>query len=157
VIPYREFQPTGFDACGLSLPDRQDWLVAPCSRTRDSGCLDESNWRVQQRELDRLDEEGTEHEVHRFGHWGPGWFELILVRPDTACAEWAQRAEESLSDYLVLDESDFSDLEYETARRVWRSMRYRDRSVLLALHHLERRLARRAYPPPDLDLSTLVE
>jgi len=42
---YRDFRPTGFDSRGAFLDaDRQDWLVVPVGRNRDSGPLDESNF-----------------------------------------------------------------------------------------------------------------
>jgi hypothetical protein len=76
--PYSEHQPTGFDRAGAFLPDRQDWLVAPVSRTRDSGPIDESNFQCF---LDALGDESESVEVHRFGHWGPGWYEIIIIDP----------------------------------------------------------------------------
>ena len=36
---YRDFRPTGLDPKGLGLADRQDWLVVPIIRTRDSSIL----------------------------------------------------------------------------------------------------------------------
>ena len=155
MIPYSNYQPTGFDVRGLNLPDRQDWLVAPCGVNRDSDVLTRSNWRVQARELDKLDPKGEDHEAHRFGHWACGWFELVLLRPGSVCATEAQGWEDALSDYPILDESDFSDLEWQEAHEVWQHLRYRERSALLAKHGLERRLARRAYPPADLPTEAL--
>jgi len=62
---YREFSPTQFDTKGLGLDDRQDWLVASVSRTRDSDCLAESNFETA---LKSLGGEGDDVEVHRFSH-----------------------------------------------------------------------------------------
>jgi hypothetical protein len=147
---YREFRPTGFDAAGLGLPDRQDWLVVPIAVNRDTeDCLTLSNWRVMLRELAEVDPTGQNHEVHRFGHWGPGWFELILVRPGSATAERARVISDGLEEYPVADDSDFSDLEHETACRLWRALSYRERSAILAQAGLDRRLARRVAPPWD--------
>jgi hypothetical protein len=58
-------------------------------------------------------------EVHRFGHWSPGWFEIILVRPGTAAAEVAVEIEERLEDYPLLDEEDFSRREWEDYLESW--------------------------------------
>jgi hypothetical protein len=113
---YRQFQPTGFDSRGLGLPDRQEWLVLPCARSRDSDCLTESNFHSA---LKSLGGEGDDVEVHRFGHWGPGWFEIILVRPGSPAEREANDIEAALSDYPVLDDSDFSDREHEAATEVW--------------------------------------
>jgi hypothetical protein len=56
----------------------------------------------------------SDFETHRFGHWGPGWFEIIVVRPGSACHREAQAIVAAVSDYPVLDESDYSRREYES-------------------------------------------
>ena len=122
---YRQFAPTACDSRGLGLPDRQDWLVGPCSRTRDSGPLEESNFASL---LDRLGGEGDNVEVHRFGHWGPGWFEIVLISPDSDERIAAEDCEASLSDYPVLDDEDFCEREEGAALETWRNCyRTRDR------------------------------
>jgi hypothetical protein len=116
---YRDFRPTGFDPKGLGLVDQQDWLVCPVARNRDSGVLAESNWEVFGCILDGLDPAGVDHETHRFGQWANGWFELVIVRPGSACAVEAESFEASLSDYPVLDDSDYSERELAAAESVW--------------------------------------
>lgn len=130
---YKEFQPTGFDCKGLGLSKRQDWLVLPCSRTRDSGTRAESNFVVAQR---ILDDTKAEYEVHRFGHWGPGWFEIILVHPDHAQA--AEEIQGCLEQYPLLDDSDHSEREYEVACKAWQftSMKERVRLAKKYRFHL---------------------
>lgn len=136
MIPYREFAPTGFDTEGLNAydmgtdedPDRSGWLVAPVSRTRDSGPLAESNFAAF---LEIVGGESDDVEVHRFGHWGPGWFEIILVRPGTEAAAGAKRAESSLEDRPVLDEMDYSAREWEAKEETWRWMGLRERIGLI--------------------------
>lgn len=113
---YAEFQPTGFDARGAFLDDdRQSWLVAPVSQTRDSECLSRSNFTEAEKAFEEIDADSHDHETHRFGHWGPGWFEIILVRPTSPCHALALELAESLADYPVLDEEAFSELEYDEA------------------------------------------
>lgn len=114
---YREFRPTGFDPSGLALEDQQDWLVVPVNRARDSGCVDESNFDAA---LKILGGEGDDVEVHRFGHWACGWFEIIIVRPESAAAKEACDIEAALDHYPILDDSDLSERETEAADRVWR-------------------------------------
>ncbi len=77
-------------------------------------------------------------EVHRFGHWGPGWFEIILIHPDhaKAVAEW----EGALSEYPVASETDFSKLEYEEACAAWQQASIRERVELLQRAHYGGRL-----------------
>jgi len=113
---YSEFSPTHFDTRGLGLEERQEWLVCPVSRTRDSGPLDESNFRST---LKALGGESNDVEVHRFGHWGPGWLEVILVRPGSDAQKEAEEIEAALSDYPIVDESDHSELEFEAYLEAW--------------------------------------
>lgn len=58
-------------------------------------------------------------EFHRFGHWGPGWFEIILVAPGSPAETICDEAESSLEDYPVYDDMDFSALEHEEYGEWW--------------------------------------
>ena len=111
---YSEFRPTSFDVPGLSLDDRQNWLVVPVSQTRDSGPFDQSNFAVA---LDILGGESDTVEVHRFGHWGPGWFEIIIVDP--ARMADVEGIEASLESYPVLSDDDFSEREFNEYVETW--------------------------------------
>lgn len=113
---YSDFAPTGFDHKGAFLPDRQDWLVAPVTQTRDSGPLAESNFASF---LAEVGGESETVEVHRFGHWGPGWFEIILISPNSPHLKRAEELEASLADYPVLDEQDYSKREHEEYCESW--------------------------------------
>lgn len=126
---YAKFQPSGFDTKGLGLPDRQDWLVAPVTVNRDSDCLTRSNWEVVTESF-RLNPEASdedEFEVHRFGHWACGWFEVCLVKPDTSTARMAEDWESALADYPVASDDHFSDLEYRETSDYWARMSLRER------------------------------
>lgn len=107
---YSTFSPTGFDSKGSFLPEQGDWLVAPCKRNRDSQSLDLSNWDKQ---IERL---GGEHaqrvQIHRFGHWACGWFEIVLINPRSKKAKIGREIEKELENYPVLDENDFSTREW---------------------------------------------
>ena len=146
---YATFAPTGFDAPGAFLPDRQDWYVlGSVGQTRDSGVLERSNFRVAVRSLAAIAPEG--YEVHRFGHWGPGWFEIILIDPNNAAA--VKDAEEmacALSEYPVLCESDWSKLEYETATAAWSCMGTRERIEVCRRYRVSIFAARRDDVPAD--------
>lgn len=114
---YGEFRPTQFDSRGLGLADQQNWLVAPVGQTRDSQSLERANFDAT---LRCLGGESETVQVHRFGHWGPGWFEIILIDPsDTAKAQTAQEIEDALSDYPVVDDSLYSEYEWEECAQVW--------------------------------------
>lgn len=114
---YKVFRPTQFDSTGLGLTDQQTWLVAPVSQTRDSGSLDRSNFDATLRELGG---ESETVQVHRFGHWGPGWFEIILIDPsDSARVKAAEEIENALSDYPVVDDSLYSEYETDECAETW--------------------------------------
>lgn len=145
---YKNYRPTACDIAGLGCEDRQDWFVAPCSITRDSGPLERSNWRVLNKDFDSIDPDGTDHETHRFGHWACGWFEIILVRPDSACAKSAESWEAALSDYPIACEHDFSEEEEEEANEVWRNCyNLRERVRLCAENRVSIFAARHDYYP----------
>lgn len=118
---YAEYRPTGFDAAGLGLPERQDWIVCPLIQTRDSNCLETSNFAAA---LEMLGGECETVEVHRFGHWGPGWYEIILVSPERAAA--VDDIAASLENYPVLDENDLSEREHEEYMASWESWGYEE-------------------------------
>lgn len=124
MIPYAQHRPTQFDCRGLGLPDRQGWLVHPISQTRDSGAPDRSNFAVLCRELERVDPAGNDHEVHRFGHWVPGWYEIVIVRPDTAAAREAEGL--TTDDYPILDERHLSNVEQQDEHAAWDAYAARD-------------------------------
>jgi len=135
---YGTWAPTSFDHAGAFLEDRQDWLVVPVMRTRDSGPLTESNfeaaWSIVE-DASVLDNE-LSCESHRFGHWGPGWVEIILVRPESHCAKVAEDIEASLSDYPVLDDDDHSRREWDSANETWeRCCNVRERVELIQEHN----------------------
>lgn len=117
--PYKEFRPTSFDCRGLGLREQQEWLVLGVTHNRDSGPLEESNFACALKELGG---ESEDVEVHRFGHWGPGWFEIILINP--ACENRVNQGEEierALENYPVLDDVDFAEREQGEANEVWRN------------------------------------
>lgn len=90
--------------------DKPDWIVV-VGRNRDSEMLDESNFEAA---LERLGGEGKNVAVERFGHWGCGWFELLLVNPKSKKhVKIAFEIHNDLQDYPLLDESDFCERESE--------------------------------------------
>lgn len=93
-------------------PDPTDhWIVIPCSRNRDSEILEESNFSAA---LDMLGGEGKNVVVRRSGHWGCGWFEIILVNPKIKSKlNIAYQIYKLLQEYPVLDDSDYSERENE--------------------------------------------
>jgi len=135
VQTYASFQPTGFDARGFmaedigpeDCPDVSDWFVLPVSQTRDSGCFGRCNFETALRMVRDADPDGTDHVSPRFGHWGPGWFEIILVRPGSPACKIAEEIEASLEDYPSLDDDKLSEMEWDEATRYWSQMSVRER------------------------------
>jgi hypothetical protein len=148
---YAEFAPTGFDRSGAFLPDRQDWLVVPCGRNRDSGPLAESNFATA---LDSLGGESDTVEVHRFGHWACGWFEIILASPEHT--DDVEDIENSLADYPVLNDEDYSEREYTAAVNYWASMSVSERVDYCRKWRISRFAARRDELPQDAQTSDLM-
>jgi len=101
--------------------DHNNWFLAPVSRTRDSGPLDESNFESA---LEILGGESDTVEVHRFNHWGPGWYEIILVHPSRE--KEVEDLESSLEGYPVLNDTDLSRREYEAMQEDWDNWASRD-------------------------------
>lgn len=86
---------------------------------RDSDCLTRSNFTCM---LARLGGESETVSVIRTGHWAVGWTESILINVDdeTRC-KLADDLLEKLSDYPVLNEDHFSELEQEEATETWKN------------------------------------
>lgn len=111
---YKNYAPTSFDSKGLALDDQQDWFVVPVGQNRDSGCLARSNFEVA---VKLLGGESETVEVHRFGHWANGWFEIIIVHP--SLEGQVLDIEGTLESYPILDDEHYNNLEYETACTYW--------------------------------------
>lgn len=90
---------------------------AGVGQSRGSDALERSNFRVM---LARLGGESETVIVVRESHWAVGWIEWIAIHQDDDKAlSIANAAIESLEDYPVLSEDDWSELEQEDANEVW--------------------------------------
>lgn len=126
------------DCYGGFSPDGEYVILTQC---RDSDALERSNYRVAMRELERVAAEQPEPKdgepwVYDFraGHWGVGWIETLMVR-DNAPEPVIRAAEEivcALADYPVLDDSDYSELEFYEASEYWASMSVAERFDMIA-------------------------
>lgn len=115
---YAEFRPTCFDQ-HIAIEDREHWVIAPVGQNRDSNELDQSNFAAA---LELLGGESDTVEVHRFGHWAVGWFEILIVdQADAKRISILDDIARRLDDYPVLDESDWSRREYESFLESWES------------------------------------
>lgn len=120
---FQAFRPTAFDSAGLGSEGKEAWRVLPVSENRDSGPLPCSNFAAACKMLESFTEaDEPSASVETFGHWGPGWFSILVVNPD--CAEAMEIAGEiacRLADYPVLDEEDFCEREDEVKRETWQN------------------------------------
>ena len=124
---YKDFSPTGFDAKGLNADtyDIGQWYVAPVTRNRDSSDLAESNFASA---LKMLGNESETVQVHRFGHWACGWFEIILINPwSVQAVTAAQDIAGKLADYPVLNEEDYSQRQWDTVTTYWANCSVKER------------------------------
>ena len=121
---YSSHSPTCFDT-HLSVDhlleddedSREHWARMPVIRTRDSPVIDDCNF---QEFLEGLGGESDTVEVHRFGHWGPGWYEIILVNPeDEKAMKAAYEMAGALQDYPVLNDEKLSEMETDDAMESW--------------------------------------
>ena len=160
---YRDWRPTALDCPGLAgdAEGIADWWVL-LLRSRDSGCLDESNFAAA---LDRLGGESETVQVHRFGHWACGWFEVLLASPERE--EDARAILDRLDEHPVLDEDDFARREDDAAFETWarcysvseriRWMRDRDCEPAESFAELRSIARGEAMPSPaNGDLSSLI-
>ena len=109
--------PSGWDSLDNyagEIPE-PEWLCL-LTRSRDSDELTESNFRSA---LRKLGGESENVSIDHFGHWACGWWESLSVRAGSPEHEKAKVIADKLEDYPVVDEDDFSELESETADRVW--------------------------------------
>lgn len=109
--------PSGMDSYSNymgAIPEKK-WLVV-LTRSRDSECIDESNWTVA---LDKLGGESETVQIDRFGHWACGWWEALSVLQGSEAEKVGLEIEESLEAYPILDEAHHSELEHDEANRVW--------------------------------------
>ena len=114
-----QFSPSPFDRSIAAFPElseREGWLVAPVGRNRDSDTLGESNWYAQ---LAALGGESETVEVHRFGHWACGWYEVVIVAPGSPAQSVCEDLLSRLGDYPALDEDDWGARETAAAYESW--------------------------------------
>jgi len=120
--------PSGWDSrsnyAGRDLDELSNLYVV-LTRTRDSDLLSESNWDAA---LKLLGGESEDCIIHRFGHWACGWWEALCVTENLRAK--GEEIEERLKDYPVLDETDFSEREWNAAQDTWVGLSLAERVTL---------------------------
>lgn len=96
--------------------DYGDFFIVPVFITRDSNCLEESNYRCAKEAIWKESSHGETTELS-FGHWGYGWFNMMVVHPDDVPGvATAVKIACALEDYPVLNEEDYSSQEHDAAQ-----------------------------------------
>jgi hypothetical protein len=132
-----------YSSYGGSLDHANDFVLL--SRTRDSGVLDNSNFDCA---IKALGGESETVYTLRFGHWAVGWVEhLFIDSVDKHAVKIAEEIESALADYPVLDESDYSDREWNLAAEIWEHMSISDRVELCQEYRLSVFAARHDWIP----------
>lgn len=110
-----------------------EYYSAGVGRSRDSDCLEESNFHSM---LRRLGGESDTVQVVRESHWAVGWVEWIAIHEsDEVSLRAADAARGALNDYPILNENDHSERETEHCEQVWRDCyRWRGRLKYLRTH-----------------------
>ena len=140
--------PTAFDsAANYAGSDLSYLWQAPVGLTRDADTLATSNWEVVTESILKASQH-DETDIHRFGHWACGWYELLLIHPDdTAALQAADQWACTLSDYPVADDEHHSELQWATAADYWHGMSLRDRMDACERYHVSIFAARRDEMP----------
>ena len=147
---YREYKPTIADLPGYLLDDRQDWIVCPTGRNRDSNHAEESNFHAA---LSILGGESDTVEIHLFGHWSCGWLEIILVHPSRESE--VTNIQGRLDNCSILDEEDYYNRQWESAYETWDTMPLKYRIKLCGEKGISIFAARHARIPKDIDIEIL--
>ena len=116
---FGEFQPTEFDRKGKGTDfENRDWLVSSIQLNRDSGLIEKSNWLTFIDDLRALEPEGGHlWDIHRFNHWACGWFEIVILNPnsrDSRVLDQALVFESTLQEYPILSEDRLQRLQLES-------------------------------------------
>lgn len=125
------------------------YYSAGIGQSRDSDALERSNFACM---LAALGGETDTVAVVRESHWAVGWVEWIAIHQDDekALAE-ADAIVAKLSDYPIIDESHYSELEWNEASDYWERSSIRDRARMIAESRCGASIfaARRAELPSD--------
>jgi len=124
MIQYKKYKPTQFDYHVET--EYEDWYVAPVMITRDTEeySLDYSNYYSLLEILEKENED--DYTELSFGHWACGWFNIILIKPNTELYKKVEEIEKGLQEYPVINEENYSENYYYYAVNQWEDEYYRE-------------------------------
>jgi hypothetical protein len=129
--------------------DEEDdgWVVVPCvGNNRDAQILTRSNWESA---LERLGGEGDEVKIKRCHHWTCGWIEHLLVKRGGKAEKEADKIDQEISHYPVLDDDRYLRLQDEARKEIWDGMDMRQKIGLCSRKKQSIFMARSKAPPYD--------
>ena len=135
-----------------SLPDSYGGAHWPeyfvfLGQNRDSDALTRSNFECG---LEALGGESETVLVIREGHWACGWVEWIAIHEsDEKALREADELAAALTDYPIVNESHFSELEWTEANDYWESLSLRERIELCSEAGISIFCARHDSIPPQ--------
>ena len=117
-------------------------------RNRDSDLLTESNFECA---LQELGGESDTVKIVRESHWAVGWVEWIAIHEsDSKALGSASDMIDSLNDYPILNENDFSEREWNAAQEYWQTLSLSERVDLCRESNVSIFAARcESIPPQD--------
>lgn len=123
-----------------------NWYVF-LGQNRDSDSLTRSNFTCA---LEELGGESETVRVIRESHWAVGWVEWIGIhQDDEASLEKADKIAAALADYPVVNETHWSELEWEEAQEYWESISVRERADICKRFNVSIFAARHNSIPQD--------
>lgn len=100
--------------CSDERVNDQGWLIVTATLSRDSDSVSQSNHRVIERELTKIDPDQTTWGIMHCGHWAVGWVDHFVVAPNSPAATYVAETLRFLEEeYPILSDDDHSELEGE--------------------------------------------
>lgn len=126
--------PSGFDSLSnyMGSTDFGDFYGF-LTQNRDSDVITRSNFISA---LELLGGESETVELHRFGHWACGWWEIIAIKKGTKEFKEAEKIEKDLLDYPVVNEEHLSELEMNEAYEYWENASISERVEMCQEHRI---------------------
>ncbi len=109
-------------------PDYFDYFAAPCTVHRDSDVLARANWEAQ---LKLIPIDGERVMEVCASHWAVGWvFWLAIHKDNAAMLKIADNLAAALEDYPVVDDSLYSQMEWDENEEDWKHLSVKERLAM---------------------------